>query len=171
MKLKVVAGDITKMKADAIVNAANVHLAGGSGVDGAIHKAGGPAIAKACKKIIATRGKLKAGEAVATTAGKLNAKIVIHTAGPIWHGGTKNEAAALEACYTNSLKIAAENGCASVVFPAISTGVYGYPKEKAAQIAIRSVQRSEEPVQEVIFVVFDVESLHLYQQLLGQKER
>src|SRR5438445_6314223 len=121
-KIIVVKGDITKIIADAIVNAASSSLLGGGGVDGAIHRAGGPAILNDCRKIIAKQGGCKTGEAVITTAGNLPAKYVIHTVGPVWNGGKKNEGALLENCYSNSLKLAVENNCKTIAFPNISTG-------------------------------------------------
>lgn len=163
-RIAVVKGDITKIKADAIVNAANSSLLGGGGVDGAIHRAGGLEILEACKKIIARQGKCKTGEAVITTAGKLPAQFVIHTVGPIWNGGNNHEAEKLTACYTNSLKLAAENNCSTVAFPGISTGVYGYPKAEAAQIAVTTsyqfLSKNNLPEQ-IIFVCFDDEYYQL----------
>jgi O-acetyl-ADP-ribose deacetylase (regulator of RNase III) len=138
-QVQVIKGDITRIKADAIVNAANSSLLGGGGVDGAIHRAGGPAILEACRKIVARQGGCNTGEAVITTAGNLPARFVIHTVGPVWQGGNKDEAQKLAACYTNSLKLAAENGCTTVAFSAISTGVYGYPKTEAAAVAVGAV--------------------------------
>src|SRR6476661_6881709 len=134
-KLEVVKGDITKISVDVIVNAANTSLLGGGGVDGAIHRAGGPAILEDCRKIIAKQGGCKTGEAVITTAGNLPAKFVIHTVGPVWNGGNKNEATLLENCYRNALKLAVENNCKTIAFPNISTGIYGFPKDKAAVIS------------------------------------
>jgi O-acetyl-ADP-ribose deacetylase (regulator of RNase III) len=128
--------DITRMKADVIVNAANSGLMGGGGVDGAIHRAGGPAILEACRVIRRDRlpGGLPAGEAVETTAGRLLARWVIHTVGPVWHGGTAGEPRSLASCYRKSLELAARLGADSIAFPAISTGVYGYPRAEAAQV-------------------------------------
>jgi len=140
-RLVVTTGDITRMKVDAIVNAANSTLMGGGGVDGAIHRVGGHAILDACRAI---RGKrypdgLLAGEAVETTAGALPARYVIHTVGPVWHGGSGGEAETLARCYRGSLELAARLGVQSIAFPAISTGVYGFPREKAAQVAWNAV--------------------------------
>jgi O-acetyl-ADP-ribose deacetylase (regulator of RNase III) len=161
-RLHVIQSDITKAKADAIVNAANSSLLGGGGVDGAIHRAGGPAILEACKQIVARQGGCNTGEAVITTAGNLPARFVIHTVGPVWHGGNRGEAEQLAACYTNSLQLAVENGCTTVAFPAIGTGVYGYPKKEAAAVAVRAVldflKRSGQ-ISQVLFVCFDVETL------------
>jgi O-acetyl-ADP-ribose deacetylase (regulator of RNase III) len=128
-----VCGDITKETTDAIVNAANENLAGGAGVDGAIHRAGGPAIMVECRQI----GGCPTGQAVITTAGKLAAKYVIHTVGPIYHGGTKGEAGLLQNAYRNSLKLARENDLQSISFPAISCGIFGYPQDQAARLAMK----------------------------------
>ena len=133
-KIVLVCGDITKETTDAIVNAANEDLAGGGGVDGAIHKAGGPAIIAECRKI----GGCPTGQAVITTAGKLAAKYVIHTVGPVYHGGNKGEAALLQNAYGNSLKLAREKGLQSISFPAISCGVYGYPVDEAARLTMKT---------------------------------
>jgi O-acetyl-ADP-ribose deacetylase (regulator of RNase III) len=157
-------GDITNIAVDAIVNAANSSLMGGGGVDGAIHRAGGPAILEACRKIVASEGGCKPGQAVITTAGSLPAKFVIHTVGPIWKGGNSGEEKTLAACYVNCLKLAEKHGCKSVAFPNISTGVYGFPKEKAATIAVGeavNILRSSSIPAEVIFVCFDDENFHL----------
>ena len=164
-------GDITKVEADAIVNAANSSLMGGGGVDGAIHRAGGPAILEECRKIVATQGACETGKAVITTAGKLPAKYVIHTVGPVWNGGLDNEASLLADCYRNSLELAAEHQCNSIVFPNISTGVYRFPKEKAAKIALDSVQhflKEDSRIQKVIFVCFDNENYQLMLQMAGE---
>ena len=163
-KIKAVVGDITKIKADAIVNAANSSLLGGSGVDGAIHKAGGVTILKECKIIRAEKGECRTGDAVITTAGKLPAKFVIHTVGPVWEGGNKNERKELSDCYRNALKLASEHGCRTVTFPNISTGVYGFPKKDASEIAVDTVSQflSEvNEIDEVIFVCFDKENFEL----------
>ena len=140
-RLIVTTGDITSLKVDAIVNAANSSLLGGGGVDGAIHRAGGPAILEACKAVRKERYPegLPAGEAVETTAGRLHARYVIHTVGPVWRGGGSGEEETLGNCYLRSLELAARLGLASVAFPAISTGVYGYPKEQAALVAWSTV--------------------------------
>ena len=132
-------GDITRETTDAIVNAANSSLLGGGGVDGAIHRAGGPAILDDCKRIRAQRGELPAGEAVATTAGRLPCRRVIHTVGPVWQGGTRGEPETLARCYRNSLALADAEGLGSVAFPSISTGAYGYPVERAAEVALTAV--------------------------------
>jgi O-acetyl-ADP-ribose deacetylase (regulator of RNase III) len=168
-KIKVIKADITRLSVDAIVNAANSSLLGGGGVDGAIHRAGGPAILEACMKIRQAQGGCETGEAVITTAGNLPAKFVIHTVGPVWHGGSANEPKLLSNAYTNSLKIAEAHGLNSIAFPNISTGIYGYPKEKAAEIAVSSVRffldKYSKPG-EVIFVCFDEENFQLYTQLV-----
>ena len=168
-RIKILKGDITKLETDAIVNAANSSLLGGGGVDGAIHRAGGPEILEACRKIVARQGGCPTGEAVITTAGKLPAKFVIHTVGPVWHGGTKNEPEKLASCYRNSLKLAQENNCQTVAFPNISTGVYGYPKPEAAKVAFQEtvafLENNALP-REVTFVCFDEENLELYKKLL-----
>ena len=164
-------GDITKVEADAIVNAANSSLMGGGGVDGAIHRAGGPAILEECRKIVASQGACETGKAVITTAGKLPAKYVIHTVGPVWNGGLDNEASLLADCYRNSLELAAEHQCNSIAFPNISTGVYRFPKEKAAKIALDSVQhflKEDSRIQKVIFVCFDNENYQLMLQMAGK---
>jgi len=151
-------GDITRETCDAIVNAANSSLLGGGGVDGAIHRAGGPAILEACKAIVARQGRLPAGHAVATPAGRLSAKYVIHTVGPIWSGGQQREAETLASCHAESIRLADELQLQTIAFPAISTGVYGYPLEQAAQVAIASAARALEQathVREVKFVLFD----------------
>ena len=161
-------GDITQIEADVIVNAANSNLLGGGGVDGAIHRAGGPEILAACKKIRSESGRCPTGGAVATTAGRLSADYVIHTVGPVWTGGTADEARLLAECYRNSLKLAESLGATSVAFPNISTGVYGYPRERAAPIALAAVRGFEyHVVSEVIFVCFDEVNYGLYRELLA----
>ncbi len=157
-KIEVIKGDITKVSADAIVNAANSSLLGGGGVDGAIHRAGGPSILKDCKEIIAKQGGCKTGDAVITGAGNLHAKFVIHTVGPIWSGGNRNEREKLADCYKNSLQLAVENNCKTVAFPNISTGVYGFPKKDATKIAVETVNnflQQDASLHKVIFVCFD----------------
>jgi O-acetyl-ADP-ribose deacetylase (regulator of RNase III) len=159
VKLSLIRGDITQQDTDAIVNAANPSLMGGGGVDGAIHRAGGPAILEECKQIVANQGRLPTGKAVITTGGNLNAKYVIHTVGPIWHGGDRNEAELLSSAYRESLKLAADRNLTSISFPSISTGAYGYPLDKAARVALRAVtsflKEKNTSVKEVIFVLFD----------------
>ncbi len=168
-RLRVEQGDITKLDTTAIVNAANSSLLGGGGVDGAIHRAGGPQILEECRQIRARQGGCKTGEAVITTGGRLPAKFVIHTVGPVWNGGHQSEPELLANCYRNSLKIALDNKLESVAFSSISTGVYGYPKKEAAAIAVHEVQQwlaAHEWPKEVVFVVFDEENKRLYEQAL-----
>ncbi|MGW1023760.1 O-acetyl-ADP-ribose deacetylase [Streptomyces sp. NPDC002577] len=155
--ITLVRGDITEQTADAIVNAANSSLLGGGGVDGAIHRRGGPKILEECRKLRASvyGGGLPTGRAVATTAGKLNAGHVIHTVGPVWSPG-EDRSALLASCYRQSLRIAAELGARTVAFPAISTGIYGWPIADGARIAVRTVREAAAPpVEEVRFVLFD----------------
>jgi O-acetyl-ADP-ribose deacetylase (regulator of RNase III) len=169
-KIFLVQGDITKQKADAIVNAANSSLMGGGGVDGAIHRAGGPAILEDCRKIIAKQGSCKTGEAVITTAGNLPAKFVIHTVGPVWNNGKNNEAEKLANCYRNSLHLALENKIESIAFSNISTGIYGYPKKEAATIAIKTVLeilQNNPAHSKVYFVCFDEENFSIYQNIIA----
>jgi len=159
--IKVIHGDITKIRIDAIVNAANTSLLGGGGVDGAIHRTGGSEILEECRKVVARQGGCKTGEAVITTAGKLSAKFVIHTVGPVWNGGNKNEAEKLANCYKNSLKLALDNNCESIAFPNISTGIYKFPKDIAAKIAVKTVRdfmARNEYLKEILFVCFDKEN-------------
>jgi O-acetyl-ADP-ribose deacetylase (regulator of RNase III) len=163
-KIQAIKGDITKVSADAIVNAANSSLLGGGGVDGAVHRAGGKAILDECKKIIARQGSCKTGEAVITTAGNLPAKFVIHTVGPVWNGGVNKEAQRLADCYHNSLQLAIDNNCRSVAFPGISTGVYRFPKSEAAKIAVATIKEFTlkiDKIDKVIFVCFDEEYFEL----------
>lgn len=160
-RLSLLHTSITTISADAIINAANTSLLGGGGVDGAIHRAGGPAILEECRKIRARQGGCAVGEAVITTAGNLKAKFVIHTVGPKWNGGRSNEAEKLAACYRNSLLLAVKNNCKTVAFPSISTGVYGYPVPEAARIAVSTVNEflSHSPeIDKVIFVAFEEEN-------------
>lgn len=161
-----VRGDITRQAVDAIVNAANSSLMGGGGVDGAIHRAGGPQILEECRQIRARRGPLPPGQAVITGAGQLPARHVIHTVGPIWQGGTQGEAQALTSCYSSSLALAREHALTSLAFPSISTGAYGYPVEQAAQVAVRAVRealRAPTSVTLVRFVLFSAADLATYQ--------
>ncbi len=169
MKIELIKADITKLEVDAIVNAANSSLLGGGGVDGAIHRAGGKAILDECILIRNKQGTCPAGEAVITTAGNMPAKYVIHTVGPIFKDGTHNEPQLLSNCYINSLKIASENNCKTIAFPNISTGVYGYPKPEAAEIAIKTVQGSNfKGIEKIIFVCFDEENYSLYKNLIKE---
>jgi len=159
-RLVLVRGDITEQEVDAVVNAANSTLMGGGGVDGAIHRKGGPAILEECREIRRTRypDGLPTGQAVATTAGNLPARRVIHTVGPVWRGGGKGEPELLASAYRNSLRVARDEGLRTVAFPSISTGAYGYPTEKAAEVALRTVRETIEAnpgaFDEVRFVLF-----------------
>jgi O-acetyl-ADP-ribose deacetylase (regulator of RNase III) len=168
--LKIIQGDITKIPVDAIVNAANAKLAGGGGVDGAIHRAGGPSIMKELDEIREKQGGCPTGQCVVTRAGKLPAQWVIHAVGPVWKGGKHNEDELLGSAYYQSLLAARQAGAKTVSFPNISTGVYGYPKERAAQIAIQTVSNfvKENPdvFEEILFVCFDKENYDIYQKLL-----
>ncbi len=160
-----VRGDITKQDTEAIVNAANSSLLGGGGVDGAIHRAGGPQILEECKQIRARQGECPTGEAVITSGGKLPAKYVIHTVGPIWRGGNHGEPDLLRNAYRNSLKLALEKGIQSISFPSISTGAYRYPKDKAALIAVTAVKEhalENETPSEIRFVLFSDDDLQVY---------
>jgi O-acetyl-ADP-ribose deacetylase (regulator of RNase III) len=151
--IEVMQGDITKVKVDAIVNAANEGLRGGGGVDGAIHRAGGPAIMEECRKI----GRCPTGTAVITTGGRLPADYVIHTVGPVWRGGTRGEPELLKSAYRNSLKLAEEHELKSVAFPSVSTGVYGFPIDKACPIAIGAAHehlKTAASLERVVFVLF-----------------
>ncbi len=171
LPIKLVQGDITKLKVDAIVNAANASLMGGGGVDGAIHRAGGSAILDECREIVARQGRCETGNAVITSGGNLPAKYVIHTVGPVWRGGNNNEDQLLANAYSNSLELAVENGVKTIAFPNISTGVYGFPKEKAAEIAIRTVQKfltENSQIEQVYFVCFDQENYEYYKTIMGE---
>ncbi|MGI4833919.1 MAG: O-acetyl-ADP-ribose deacetylase [Janthinobacterium lividum] len=165
-RLRVVQGDITKLPVAAIVNAANSSLLGGGGVDGAIHRAAGPALLAECRAIRARQGGCKVGEAVLTGGGQLPAAYVIHTVGPKWNGGHRGEPALLASCYRNSLHLAAKNETATLAFPGISTGIYGYPKAEAAAVAgheIRQWLSAHEYPREVVLVAFDDETRRLYE--------
>ncbi|MBC7081892.1 MAG: O-acetyl-ADP-ribose deacetylase [Firmicutes bacterium] len=169
--LRLVQGDITQQETDAIVNAANSELAGGGGVDGAIHRAGGPAIHEECMRIRRERGRLPAGRAVITTGGRLKARYVIHTVGPIWQGGDHGEDETLASAYRSSLELAREHGLRTVAFPSISTGAYGFPVERAARVALGAVRdflrRPEgQGFDEVRFVLFSGRDLEVYEQAL-----
>jgi len=166
--LTLVCGDITLQDTDVIVNAANSGLLGGGGVDGAIHRAGGPAILDECRGIRARQGGCLTGEAVITTAGRLRAKKVVHTVGPVWQGGGADEDRLLANAYRNSLSLAEEHGMKSVAFPSISTGVYGFPLERASLIAFHTVRTflEEHPsVREVRFVTFTSDDFDVYARL------
>jgi O-acetyl-ADP-ribose deacetylase len=149
-RISLVQGDITKFAVDAIVNAANSSLLGGGGVDGAIHRAGGPEILAECRRL----GGCETGEAKATTAGRLPARYVIHTVGPVWRGGDNDEDELLASCHRNSLELAASLGCTTIAFPAISTGAYGFPVDRAARIALQTTADAISDLERVTFVLF-----------------
>ena len=163
----VVVGDITKLKVDAIVNAANSSLLGGGGVDGAIHRAAGPELVNECRLL----GGCKTGQAKLTKGYRLPANFVIHTVGPVWTGGVNNEPLLLAQCYRNSIEIALENDFQVIAFPCISTGIYGFPKQLAAQIAVDTCQKALNQNQaslQIIFCCFDAESHSIYQKIIAQ---
>ena len=174
-KLSIIQGDITRQATNAIVNAANPSLMGGGGVDGAIHRAGGPAILEECRQIVSRQGQLPTGKAVITTGGNLKARFVIHTVGPVWHGGNKGEPELLASAYQESLKVAAENNLSSISFPSISTGAYGYPLAEAARVAIRTVasflKERVTSIKEVVFVLFDSTTFENYSSVIGEMAR
>ena len=164
-KIEIHSGDITKLKVDAIINAANTTLLGGGGVDGAIHRAAGPELLAECR----THNGCKTGEAKITKGYNLPARYVIHTVGPVWSGGNYNEDELLASCYRNSLKLAVENGIKSIAFPAISTGVYRFPLKRAAKIAIDEVTKflnDNDEIEKVIFVAFDDTTYFCYEEML-----
>jgi O-acetyl-ADP-ribose deacetylase (regulator of RNase III) len=171
-EISIVQGDITRQATDAIVNAANSSLMGGGGVDGAIHRTGGPAILEECKKIVARQGRLPTGKAVITMGGNLKARYVLHTVGPIWHGGSRNEAKLLESAYYECLNLATENKLASISFPSISTGAYGYPVDEAAKVAISTVvsflKEQATSLKDVVFVLFDARTYESYRRALQE---
>lgn len=172
-KIRIVQGDITEQDTDAIVNAANSSLMGGGGVDGAIHRKGGPKILVECKKIRETEWLegLPTGYAVITIGGNLQARYIIHTVGPVWRGGTYGEAGLLAAAYKNSLQLAISKGLKSIAFPSISTGAYSYPIEDASKIALKTVKdflKKEEKLVEVIFVLFSPHDLEIYEKTAAE---
>ena len=167
VKIEVRKADITRLEVDAIVNAANKSLLGGGGVDGAIHRAAGPELLEECRSL----NGCETGQAKITRGFDLPARYVIHTVGPVWHGGTRGEPGLLASCYQKSLELAESHQCASIAFPNISTGVYGYPKKQAAEIAIETVQSFRETAQyirHIIFTAFDQENYDLYHKLLEE---
>ncbi len=169
-RIELAHGDITTLHVDAIVNAANSSLMGGGGVDGAIHRAGGPAILEECRRIRDRQGGCLSGDAVITTGGNLPARFVIHTVGPVWEGGAAGEDGVLASAYRRSLELARQNGIRTIAFPNISTGIYGFPKKRAAEIAIREVRAflaTESIPEVVIFVCFDTDNLEIYSRLLN----
>ncbi|HNX68779.1 MAG TPA: O-acetyl-ADP-ribose deacetylase [Candidatus Omnitrophota bacterium] len=155
-------GDITREEVDVIVNAANTGLRGGGGVDGAIHRAAGPSVMEECRKI----GHCATGDAVITNAGRLKARKIIHTVGPVWHGGKQRESELLRSAYVKSFGVAKKNGLRTIAFPAISTGVYAYPKVEAARIALAAGREFESDFDEIRFICFSGEDLNLYQKIL-----
>lgn len=164
-------GDITRVQADAIVNAANSHLAGGGGVDGAIHRAAGPAVMRELDGIRARIGRCEPGKAVATGAGRLQARYIFHAVGPVYRDGKGGEAEQLASCYRECLRMAAEHDLKTIAFPAISTGIYGYPMEEAAAIAIREISASLEssgPIEEVAVVLFGDDAYRAFERALNQ---
>jgi len=171
MKIELIKGDITKIEIDVIVNAANSSLLGGGGVDGAIHRAGGKQILEECMAIRNRQGGCEVGEAVITNAGNLPTKKVIHTVGPVWNNGSSEEDEKLRNCYLNSLRLAEVNGLTSIAFPNISTGIYRFPKYRAAGIAIQAVRDfSSEKIERVVFVCFDEGNFEIYEELLKNAE-
>lgn len=168
-KVGLIKGDITKLDVDAIVNAANSSLLGGGGVDGAIHKAGGRQILEECIGIRNRQGGCETGEAVITSGGLLKARHVIHTVGPVWNGGSRDEDRLLANCYINSLRLAEQNNIKTIAFPNISTGIYRFPKDRAAGIVVAAVKgyiANKESIEKVIFACFDDENYQLYLKLL-----
>ena len=170
ISINVFKGDITKVHVDAIVNAANTSLLGGSGVDGTIHRAAGQSMTQECQKIRAAKGGCKVGKAVITSAGKLPCKYIIHTVGPIWNNGKYNEEELLSSAYLNSLILAEEYHIKTIAFPNISTGIYRFPKFLAARIVINLIKdftKKESNITEILFVCFDEENYTIYNEILN----
>lgn len=171
-RLAVLQGDITRQVTDAIVNAANSSLMGGGGVDGAIHLAGGPAILEECTQIVSQQGRLPTGQAVITGGGNLKARFVIHTVGPVWHGGDRGEQGLLASAYRESLKVAIDNGITSISFPSISTGAYGYPVAEASVITLQTIptflREHRNTIKEVVLVLFDSATFKTYSSALRE---
>ncbi len=169
MKIELLKADITEISVDAIVNAANTSLLGGGGVDGAIHRKGGKEILEECIKIRNKQGGCDVGKAVITSAGNLPSKFVIHTVGPVWNGDKDEKAKLLESCYQSCLELALENNIKTIAFPNISTGIYHFPKEKAALVATNTILNFElkEKIDKIIFVCFDEENFNLYNNILN----
>lgn len=167
-RIELFRGDITKLEVDAIANAANTTLLGGGGVDGAIHRAAGKELLAECRKL----NGCQTGDAKITKGYKLAAKYVIHTVGPVWHGGNSGERGKLASCYRRSLEVASENVVKTIAFPNISTGVYGYPKTEAAEVALAEVTqflKNHPEIENVVFCVFDQENFEIYQNYLNKK--
>jgi len=171
MNLRIITGDITRLCCDAIVNAANSSLMGGGGVDGAIHRAGGPTVLEECKRVVAKQGRCAAGEAVITGAGNLPAKYIVHTVGPVWRGGNHSEAQLLANCYSNSLSLAHSHGIKNIAFPAISTGVYGYPKCLAAKVSYKTVMGhpNKDDFDEIVFVFFNEDDRRTFEEAINSQ--
>ncbi len=172
-RIRLIKGDITTLGTEAIVNAANKMLMGGGGVDGAIHKAAGPKLSEECQRVISKIGECRTGEAVITSGGNLDSKYVIHTVGPVWNGGESGEGRKLAQCYKNSLSLAEDFGIREVAFPNISTGIYGFPKKEAADIAVKTVSKylkNSTMLKKVVFVCYDEENFELYNKLVNDPD-